>query len=79
MDTVQGVVLLNNIGHHKSKYSKHNHTRALLAHNIQYKIALPNHRHLVKIVGNKVQMLNFPINWDDVRGAEHIWGEILDA
>ena len=29
----------------------------------------------MKIVENKVQMLNFPLNWDDVRGAEDIIGK----
>ena len=70
----QGTVLLNTVEHNKSNYSKRDYTRSLLAHKIQYKIALPSHRHLVKFVENKVQMLKCPLNWDDVRGAEDIWG-----
>ena len=31
--------------------------------------------HLVKIVEDKIQMLNFPLNLDDFRGAEEIWGK----
>ena len=55
-------VPLNTVDHNKYKYSKRNHTRALLAGKLQYKIALPGHRHLVKIVEDKVQMLNCPLN-----------------
>ena len=48
--------------------------RCLLARKLQYKIALPSHRHIVKIVEEKVHMLNCPLNGDYVRGAEYIWG-----
>ena len=70
----KGAVLCNTVDHNKYKYSESDHTRALLARKLQYKIALPCHRHLVKIVEDKVQMLNCPLNRDDVRGAEDIWG-----
>ena len=58
----QGAVLLNIVDHNKSKCSERDYTRALLAHKLRYNIALPSHRHLVKIVEDKVQMLNFPLN-----------------
>ena len=75
MDVGEGTVLLNTIHHNKSKYSEREYTsRDLMARKLQYKIALPIHRHLVKIVEDKVQMLNCPLNQDDVRGAEDIWG-----
>ena len=69
----QGTVLLNTAEHNKSKYSKRDYTRDLLAHKLQYKITFPSHRHLVEVVENKVQMLNCLLNHDDVRGAEDIW------
>ena len=65
-------LLLNTVDHNISKHSERNYTRALLARKIQYKIALPSHRYIVKIVEDKVQMLNYPLNQDDVRGAEDI-------
>ena len=67
-------VLVNTVDYNISKYSKRDCIRALLARKLQYKIALPRHRHLVKIVKDKVQMLNFPLNRNDVRGAEDIRG-----
>ena len=67
-------VLLSTVYHNKSNYSERNYTRGLLARKLQYKIDLPSHRHLVKMVEEKVQMLNCPLNLDDVRGAEDIWG-----
>ena len=70
-------VLINTVDHNISKYSECDYTRTLLAQNLQYKIALPSHRHPVKIIENKVQMLNCPLNCDDVRGAEVIWGKNL--
>ena len=70
-------VLLNTADHNKYKYYKRVHTRALLACKLQYKIALPSHRHLVEIVEDKVQMINCPLNRDDVRGAQDIWGKNL--
>ena len=70
----EGTILLNTVDHSKSKYSKHDYTRALLVRKLKYKIALPRHRHLVKIVEDKVKMLNCLLNRDDVRGAEDIWG-----
>ena len=35
---------------------------------------MPSHRHLVKSVEDKVQMLSCQLNQYDVRGAEDIWG-----
>ena len=67
-------MLVNNVDHNISNYYGREYTRDLLAQNLQYKIALPGHRHLVKIVEDKVQILNYPLNRDDVRGAEDIWG-----
>ena len=58
----EGRVLLNTVDRNKSKYYKRNYTRDLLARKLQCKIALPSHRLLVKIVEDKVQMLNFPLN-----------------
>ena len=75
----KGVVLLNTVEHNKYNYPKHDYTRALLARKIQYKIASPSQRHLFRILENKNQILNFLLNWIDVRGAERIWGEILNA
>ena len=66
------MVLLNNVEHNNYKYSQRNHTRILLTRKLQYRIALPSHKHLVKDVENRVQILNFPLNWDGVRGAEII-------
>ena len=73
----QGMVLLNTVVHNKSKYSNRDYTRALLEHKLQYKIDLPSHRHLVKIVEDKVQMLKCPLNQDEVKGAEDIWEKNL--
>ena len=70
-------VLLNNVDHNKSKYSKRDYNRALLESKPEYKIALPSHRHLVKIVGDKVQRINYPLNRDDIRGAVEIRGRNL--
>ena len=70
MSAGQGTVLLNTVEQNKYKYSQSNYTRDLMACKLQYKIDLPSHRHLGKILEKKVQMLNFPLNWDDVRGAE---------
>ena len=75
----EGTVLLNTVDHNISKYSERDYTRALLAHKLQYKIALPSHRHLVIIVEDKVQMLNCLLNRDDFRGAEDIWKKTWDA
>ena len=69
----KGVVLINTVDHNKSKYSERNYTRDLLARKLQCKISLPNHRHLVKIEEDKLQMLNCPINLDDVRGSKDIF------
>ena len=74
-----GGIILNNVDHNTYKYSERKYTRYLLARKLQYKIVLPGHRNLVKIVEEKVQMLNFPLNWDDDIGAENIWGGILDT
>ena len=65
-------VILNTVDYNKYKYSEHEYTRVLLARKLQYKISLPRHRHLVKIVEDKVKMLNYLLNIDDVIGAEHI-------
>ena len=70
---VGDTVLLNTVDHNKSKYSKCDYTRDFLARKLQYKIALPSHRHLVKIVEDKVQMLNCTLNRYDARGAEDVW------
>ena len=70
MIAVEGTVLLNTVDHNKAEYSERGYTRDLLARKIQYTIALPSHRHIVKILEDKVQMLNCPINRDEVRGAE---------
>ena len=70
-------MLVNTVEYKTSKYSERNYTRALLVRKLQYKIALPSHRHLVKIIEDKVQMINCPLNCDDVRGAEDIWGKNL--
>ena len=43
-------VLLNTIEFNTSQYYERDYTRALLAQKLQYKTALPSHRHLVKIV-----------------------------
>ena len=72
-------VLLNTVDYNISKYSEHDYTRALMERKLQYKIALPSHRHLVKIVEDKVQMLNCPLNRDDFRGAKDTWGKTWDA
>ena len=53
MATGQETVLLNTVDHNKYQYSESNYTRDLLARKLQYKIALPSHRHLVKIVEEK--------------------------
>ena len=45
----EGKLLLDTVDHNKSKYSEHNYTRDLLARKLQYKIALPSNRHLVKM------------------------------
>ena len=58
MDSGQGTVLLNTVDHNKSKYSKHDYTRDLMKHKLNYKIGLLSHRHLVEIVEEKFQMLN---------------------
>ena len=79
MAEVEGAVLINTVDHNKYKYSKRNYTMALLAHKLQYKISFPSHRYLVKIVEDKVQILNCPLNCDDIRGAEDIWGGFWDS
>ena len=66
-------VLVNTVDYNISKYSEREYTRAILAQKLQQKIALPSHRYLVKVVEDKVQMLNCPLNRDDFRGAEDIW------
>ena len=71
-------VFVNNVDHNISNYSECDYTRDLLAQNLHHTIALPSHRHLVKIAEEKVQMINCPLNRDDVRGAEDIWGKIWD-
>ena len=68
-------VLVNTVDYNASKYSKCEYTRALLSQKLQYRIALPSHRHLLKIVEDKLQMLNCPLNCDNVRGSEYIWGK----
>ena len=62
MTAGEGTVLLNTVDQNKSNFSEHDYTRASLARKVQYKIALPSHRHLVKIVEDKVKMLNCPLN-----------------
>ena len=62
MAAVEGTVLLNTVDHNKSKYSKRDYTRDLLACKLQYRIDLPSHRHLVKNVEDKVKMLKCPLN-----------------
>ena len=71
------MLLVNTVEFNTSKYSERDYTRALLSQKLQYKIAFPSHRHLVKIVEDKVQMINCPLNRDDIRGAEDIWGKNL--
>ena len=61
------MILLNTVDHNKSKHSERDYTRDLLARKLQYKTALPSHRNLVKIEEDKMQMLNCPLNQDDVR------------
>ena len=51
-------VLVNTVDYNISQYSERDYTRDLLARKLQYKIALPIHRHIVNIVEDKVQMLN---------------------
>ena len=53
-------VLTNTVDYNISKYSDRDYTRDLLAQKLQYKIYLPIDKHLVKIVENKLQMLNCP-------------------
>ena len=72
-------VLINTVDCDISKYYEREYTRALLTRNLQYKIALPIHRHLVKIIEDKMHMLNFPLNRDDVRGAKDFWGKTWDT
>ena len=72
-------VLVNTVDYNISKYSERDYTRGLLSQKLHYKIALPNHRNLVKIVKDKVQMLNCPLNCDNVRGAENIWEKTWGA
>ena len=55
-------VIVNTVYYNISKYSEREYARYLLARKIQYKIALPSHRHLVKIVEDQVQMLNCALN-----------------
>ena len=69
----QGMVLINTVYHNKSNCSERDYNKDLLARKLQYKIALLSHIHLIKIVENKVQMLNFALNWDHIRGTEKIW------
>ena len=68
---------VNTVDYNIYKYSERDYTRPLLAQKLQYKIALTSHRNLVKIVEDKVQILNCPLNRDDVRGAGDIWGKNL--
>ena len=68
------MVLVNTVEHNIFKYSERDYTRALLARKLQYKISLPSHRHLVKTLEDKLQMINCTLNRDDIRGAEDIWG-----
>ena len=77
MAAVEGTVLLNTVDHSKYNYSKRDYTRDLLSRKLQYKISFPSHRYLVKIVEDKVQILNCPLNCDDIRGAKDIWGRGL--
>ena len=69
------MVLFNTVHYNISKYSECDYTRYLLAQKLQYKIAFPIHRHPVKILKDKVHMLNCPLNRDDVKGPEDIWGK----
>ena len=50
---------------------------ALDARKLQYKLALPSHRHLIKIVENKTHIENFPLNLNSAKGTEDIWWENL--
>ena len=52
------MVIVNTVEYNTSKCSERDYTIVLLARKLQYKIALPSHRHLVKIVEDKVQMIN---------------------
>ena len=70
-------VLVNTVEIISSKDYECDYTMVLLAQNLQYKITLSSHRHLVVIVQDKVQMINCPLNCYDVRGAEDIWGKNL--
>ena len=70
-------VFVNTVEFNTSKYSEREYTRNLLERKLQHKIALPIRTHLVKIVEDKVQIINCPLNHDDVRGAEDIWGKNL--
>ena len=67
-------MLVNTVEFNTSKYSECDYNKTLLAKKLQYIIALPSHRHLIKIVEDKVQMINCSLNFDDVRRAEDIWG-----
>ena len=70
-------LIVNTVDYNISKYPERDYTRDLLTQKLQYKIDLPSHRHLVKIVEDKVQMLNCPLNRDYITGVEDIWGKNL--
>ena len=65
-------VLVNYVEDNCSRYSERDYSRELEARNMQHKVALSSHRHIIKFVENKTQMENCPLNHDYVKGTEDI-------
>ena len=72
MTDSKATVLVNYVEYNHYRYSDRGCYRALEARNLQYKVALSRHRHLIKIIENNIHMEFFLFNHDDVKGADKI-------
>ena len=68
-----GIALLNTLEDNRTKYTKRNYSRALLAHNNQKIIGHPSTRDFMKIIDNNL-LPNFPLTRRDIIIAENMFG-----
>ena len=70
-------MLVNTVENNFFRYYECEYSRALEARKVQYKVALPSHRHLIKMIDNKNHIENCPLNQDNLKGIENTWGDNL--
>ena len=69
----QGITLVNTVANNKTKYTSSDYSRASLARKIQINIGRPSTKDFIRIIEHGL-LPNCPINRDDVKAAEDIFG-----